>query len=484
MKRKSLLGNAAIYTIGEVLPKALGIFMLPIFTQYLSPEDYGILAYTNSVTMFLFVVSVLSLNTFLIRHYYEIDKADEESKKKLIGNTFSFLMLYNLVLLALCQVLGPSLLAASGSSVAFHPYFTLALVTNLFNVASVVPLAVFRIQERPLSYVALGASRSIVQYLVAWVLITRLDWGILGIYYSALFTYAAYTILYFYAIYSHGKFNLNIKQIKIGLLFSIPLIPGVISNIIIDMIDRVMLEAHVAMAEIGLYSIAYNLGFGVSVVTMGGYKAFEPTLFREFRKEGFESTYRTIKTAFIFLVAAASTTLALFSKELITLLTTPRFHSAFLIVPVVVLAAQLRAQGLIFSIMLIADKKTRTATGIILTGAVINILLNLILIPWIGIWGAATSTVASYLVINFLSIRACDKKGIISARDLVIKDWVVLAILGSSIYFVVYVLDPPVGILVGLIKFALLCILGTVTALIFGLHKQVPGLLARLRGSR
>jgi len=100
---KKVIRNISFYTIGSIIPKAIGFFLLPIFTRYLSPAEYGIINYTESVTLFLFAITILSLNTYLLRYVFDYKK--EEDRKKLIGNVFLFITIINCIMLAMELIL-------------------------------------------------------------------------------------------------------------------------------------------------------------------------------------------------------------------------------------------------------------------------------------------------------------------------------------------------------------------------------------------
>ena len=94
---QKLVKSTIYYSIGEIIPRIISFLLLPILTKYLTPDEYGIVSYTNSVMMFVFVIATLSLNTFVLRHYY--GSKDEYSRKELIGSTFLFIFGFNCVLI-------------------------------------------------------------------------------------------------------------------------------------------------------------------------------------------------------------------------------------------------------------------------------------------------------------------------------------------------------------------------------------------------
>ncbi len=439
MKRKNLLRSGAIYAVGMIIPKLMSIVLLPIFTRYLGPEDYGILAYTSSVIEFLFVFSVLSLNSYVLRFWMDFAPGDDAGRRRLIGAVFSFLCAFNVVIMAGGFSLGPLAVSGLGIQVPFFPYFALALISNFFNMTSVLPLAVFRLLDRPAQYVGLTVSRSLLQYGVAYVLVVHLGWGLLGMYVAQAGVYAVFSLLYLRVIWRHGSFTWDLGLVRKGLLFSLPLLPGVMSHLVIRLIDRLMLEAWVSLDRLGIYSIGYTLGFfSLMVLIQGGYKAFEPVIFQAWSRDGFEATWRRIRVVFVSLLLVAAVAVGLLGREFLQILTTARFHEAYRVVPVVALAACLRGFGLLFSILLVAAKRTTIAAAVVLAGAAVNVGMNLVLIPRLGILGAAWSSVAAYGIMAPLAYVACERLGILRVRDLLVRDLLALAagiaLVGAVVY--------------------------------------------------
>ena len=476
---RRVLGHAALYSLGEIVPKAVRILLLPVFTRYLVPEEYGILAYTSAVMAFLFSVSTLSLNTYVIRFYFDFAPEDEASRRKLIGNVFVFLALFNALLTGLAILIGPWILGASGVSIPFFPYFLMALGTNFFNVLSVIPLAAYRIKKQAGKFVLLSVSQAVLQTVVSLVLVVGFGVGLIGMYWSSLCVGASFAGIYFFVIYRHGTFTLDLRQIGRGLAFAVPIIPATISYLVIDMVDRIMLETHVALDRLGLYSVAYTLGFGMTVVIQGGYRAFEPELFQHYTRPDFPAIYDRIKRTFMFVVLVAGTALALFSPEVIALMTAPKFHEADTIVPIVVLAACLRAVGILYSVMLVAYKKTTVNTAIVIVAATVNILANLVLIPSLGIIGAAWSTVLSFAVLAPLSYIICERSGILRVRGLLVKDALAFLVAILAVWGTVYAWRPEGFVWSIVVKGALwLAVIGLLGA-IYGIWRDLPRLLSR-----
>src|SRR5262249_20918083 len=160
--KRRLVINSIYYTIGEILPRVIGFFLLPVLTRYLTPAEYGINSYTTTVMLFMFAIGSLSLNTFLLRNYYKVE--GEENKKKLIGNVFLLTQAVNAVLTVLQLLVFPWVLTLFKIQIPFHPYFELAILTNFIEGLSIVPMVIYRVQQNARLFVMLNASRTFLQF--------------------------------------------------------------------------------------------------------------------------------------------------------------------------------------------------------------------------------------------------------------------------------------------------------------------------------
>jgi O-antigen/teichoic acid export membrane protein len=446
VKRKNLLQSSAIYAAGMILPKLMSIILLPIFTRILDPSDYGILAYTTSIVEFLFIFSVLALNSYVLRFWMDIDPDDEQARRRLVGAVFTFLCAFNLVIQAVCFLVGPLAIQGFGVDVPFYPYFALSLIASYFSTMSVIPLVVYRLLDRPGAYVGLMLSRSLVYYGLAYVMIVHFDQGLLGMYLAQVITYGVFSFFYFGVIWRHGTFTWDLDIIRKGLVFSLPLIPGVLAHLMIRLVDRVMLEAHVSLDRLGIYSIGYTLGFfSLTALVQGGYQAFEPAVFQAWGRDDFAERWRRIRTTFIALVVVATVGVGLLGQELLEVLTAPKFHDAYRVVPLVALAACLRGIGLLYTLLLVAAKKTRESTVVVMVGAGVNVGVNLVLIPPLGIMGAAWSSVAAFAAMIVVGFLICDRSRLDRSRGPLALDMLAVAMGAALVVWVVYGIAPAVS---------------------------------------
>ena len=114
---KKLVKNTTIYALGDIVPRLLGFISFPILTRYLSPADYGIVNYVGTLTTFMLALGFLCINTYYLVFYYRCE--DDITRKKLLGNLTSFVILFNVFIVVLFVLFGPYFFSLLGSNISF-----------------------------------------------------------------------------------------------------------------------------------------------------------------------------------------------------------------------------------------------------------------------------------------------------------------------------------------------------------------------------
>jgi O-antigen/teichoic acid export membrane protein len=408
MSKKILLKNTVIYSIGEILPKIISFFLLPVFTVYLTTNDYGIISYTNAIMFVLLIISSLSLNTYLLRSYYLTD--DVLEREKLIGNIFTVILIFNIFLLIVSFIVGPFIVKCSSLKIPFYPYFSLSLLNNFFEIFSIVPLIIFRVKGNAISYVLVNSSRALLLFIITYLLIAHFGWGVMGNFYGRLIVNGFFSIIYILIILKHSKINLNFEILKKALKFSLPLIPGSIGFLLMNMSDRIILERYVSLSDIGVYSVANTIAFSLSIIIQGAYRSFEPEIFKEYGKENFKTFLEKLHGIFMTIVLGLSICLALFANEILIFMTNDDFVKGYVLIPIILVGIISMAQNTVYGTILIAENKTKISSYATIAGGIISILFNIFLIPHFGIYSAAFATSIAYFVMNIIVIKGITLK--------------------------------------------------------------------------
>jgi O-antigen/teichoic acid export membrane protein len=395
-----LVKNTIYYSLGEIIPRIISFVLLPILTTYLTPSEYGITMYTNSVMMFVFVIASLSLNTFLLKNYYT--QKDEDSRRELIGSVFLFVFIFNVLIVVLQVLFFPFIIDFFKINVPFKPFFLLAIFNNFFDVISLVPLVLFRVREDARGFLIMSLSRTILQFILIYVLVVIFKQGLEGSYYGRLYVNIPFVFIYFYYIKQNAKLKINTKLIRQALLFSLPLLPGGLSYLLITLSDRIILERFVSLDKIGIYSVATTLALVLNIVIQAFYKTFEPMLFKEYLNENFQETNLKLYKIYLFALFVGAFAASFFSKEFFLIATSGAFREAYEIVPFLIISVVISGINTYLNVLMIACDRQKMTSVILILSAIISVILNFVFIPYFGFYGAITASVSSFLFVNVI----------------------------------------------------------------------------------
>lgn len=386
--------NTSIFILGNIISQALAFFVLPVLTRFLPPEEYGIFNYTTSIQSFLLVISTLSLNSFVLRHYFEL--TDERERRRMFGTVALFVLVFNFLLLCAEFVLFPILITKYNVQVPFDPYFKLALVTSFLESLSLVPLAYLRVHKKAWSYFSLTTLSAISAIFLGLFLIVVHHQGVLGRYHGILYVDLLFASIYLFMIFKVAGFHFDFSILKQGLKFSLPILPAAFSSMAILALDRILLERYASISMLGIYSVGVALGTVILIIVRGFYYAIEPEIYSYFKRDDFNKKIITMKNNFLVVILLVGAMVIIFSKEIVIIMASSQYLASYTIVPFIVVASIFRGLEMIATTTLYAFKKTMYHPMIVGAALVINFVSNIILIPKMGITGAALAALLSF----------------------------------------------------------------------------------------
>ena len=444
------LKNTVIYALGDVIPKALAFISFPILTRYLTTEDYGIVNYVNSLTMFLLVFNVLGLNTYYLVHYHKCDT--DEERKKLFGTLSIFIFFYNVILLFIFSFAGGLFDKHFNSKIPFWPFIFIAVFSGFFNAFSLLPLASLRLKHKSFQFAIINIGKNIVQLLMTIILVVVVKMSALGVIYSILIANAVFFIYFSIYIYQNAVFQFDKAQLIKALRFSLPLVPGSLAYLLINLLDRIIIARFLSLSDLGLYGTAATLGFLINIISTGFYQALEPHIFKCYNQENFKKEFERIRRIFLVILLSVALGLAFLAKEFLYFMSNEGFHSAYLYVPIILIGGVFSGMNLLYATVITASGRTKVNSVNTIIGCLISIGTNFILVPWIGITGAAVAFTVAFAVIFCLSMTY-SHFSIFSIKEIIIcMIWL------SAIYFLVYYLNFSPSLYSILIKTITVCI--------------------------
>jgi len=390
--------HSLVYGLGVAASQLIGFFLLPLYTRYLTPSDYGVLEIFIVTQSILSIIFVMGLGSALFMSYFHYE--DEEDRKTVVSTALIFL-----TVISLCFSLVLIAIASKFSLLFFHStqytfYFQVVFLTLFFDTAIVIPLSIFRAREESKKYVMVSLVRALLAIGLNIYFIVILERGVLGILESGVITAGSLYAFLIPGIIKETKFRFSIADLKEMLGFGLPLVPGGLGTWILTVSDRYFLLFFSTSHELGLYSLGYKFGLIIQSLIVGPFTlAWGPFFWSTAKEENAKEVYSSVLTYFVLVAMFVALALSILSKEVLMIMATPPFYGAYKVIPLIALSYVLYGCYFILAAGFNLTKKTKYVPAIVGVGATMNLGLNFLLIPSYGMMGAAVATLISYLML-------------------------------------------------------------------------------------
>jgi O-antigen/teichoic acid export membrane protein len=397
---KFLLTHSSIYGIGTIVSQLVAFLMLPVYTRYLTPKDYGVLELINITTSILGIVITIGIARALSRYYYEYDNIQEQNK--VVSTTY---LTYSIIALS-CVLL---LLTLTGffatlildSSIYAH-YFKINFINLALGGLIDIGLMYLRITKKPVIYVSITITRLILLLSLNILFIVFLKKGVLGIFYSTLITRVIFAAAMTAAILLKTKLRFSLSLSIDMLKFSLPLIPATLANTLINQSDKYFVRYFFTIADTGIYSLARKLGNTIHLLlTMPFMMTYMPRRFEIMNKPDAQQIYSRVFKYYCAITIFAGLGISMLVPEILTIMATPQFYAAGKYVPLIVLSMIIFGFKYHFEFGILWSKKTKYYAYINIITAILNLITNIILIPRYGLWGGVWSSMIVLTIHSF-----------------------------------------------------------------------------------
>lgn len=391
-----------------MLARGLAFLLLPLYTRYLSPAQYGIVALTVTCTVVLGMLYPLGLRGAVSRTYYESGTVEE--RKERVGTLWIAMLVFAAVLALALDRIGQSLAAAALPEVPFHPYLRLAVWTAFLGVLGIVPLVLLQAQGRAVAYVLLTLWTALTTTAATVWLVVR-GGGAQGYLQGALIGAGLAAIPYLSLTIQQIRPVIRMNILMPALAFSLPLVPHTLAGWALEMSDRAILARLLPLHDVGVYSLGYQLGAAMGLVTTAFNAAWVPFLFSTLKDEGEKAHPKLARVVTYYAIALCFIGLgwSLLTEHTVTLIAGPEFRDAYRITPWVVGGYVFAGFYLIPTNLLFWRRRTQVIPLVTLAAGAVNVGLNLWLVPRYGAIAAAWSTLVAYAVLLILTWRSAQR---------------------------------------------------------------------------
>ena len=395
----ALTRSSVHYIISLVLTRGLYFLMLPVLTAYLDPAAYGLFDLITIMGSLVLVVASLEISQALGRFVPEV-RDDPDESRAYASTAFVAVvvgyMIFAVLTLAFADPLARWLL---GDSEQAH-LIRLAVLSYAALAFLYVQQAVLRGQLRSADYTRLSVLSAVVTLGAMLVVLIVLEGGVVHLLIAQ--TLGAVTGLTYGAWLTHRTitFRFDAARYREMLLFSLPFVPSTLGVLATQYIDRLAISDLMSLSDVGIYSVASRIALLVTLAMLGVQSALSPLIYSRFKDPETPGQIATIFRVTLVGGLMLYLLIGFNARHLVVLFSSPAFLNAAAVLPLLALAAFMRV-AYIFTPGLDIAKRTGLIAVLNIGSAVLNTVLNYLLIPVWGLEGAALATLLSALALIF-----------------------------------------------------------------------------------
>ena len=399
--------QAIIYSIGSISLQLVNFFLLPLFSNQFTTEQFGNLIVYQLIGTGLSWFLGLQIGSGLIRYYYSCNDSERDQYSRSIYS-FSFLINISISLLFFIIIKFPLIAENTNNQILI-----LVMSSQFIFFFSKLNLSILRIQKKAVRFVVLNIIQSVVYMTMTTIFVLHFDYGIYSIFYGQIISGIVVLSIFFIGFNYFGYLKLTFKTsyIKKALKFSIPLIPSNLTMWILNSSDHFFIKFIIGTSGVGVYGLSYKIAMIINMALIVPLKqAWAPHSFSNIDNlDLLKIQMNKLIVIFVALGSILLLILSLFISDILVLFAKPEYLEGIKIIFWVGLSyiamglSAFTANG--FHIV----EKTKLLPKYTLIAAISNIILNYFLIKLYGILGAAIATLIAFSIKTFLNVYNLQK---------------------------------------------------------------------------
>jgi len=405
---KGLFRDASLYSLSSLLARGFSLITVPIFTRILSPADYGALDLLTYVALLAPLVIGCALDQAVGRYY--LDSAVPAVEGRRIASTGLF---YNVIAFA---VVGVALLPAA-EYLANHwldgqvGAGTVQIVLAFMWIQSIFYIATNQLRYlfRAKAFAVCNIGNTIVSTAASFAFLVWFDLGVAGIFLGQALGQAIFSVVCIYLARDCYLAVFDLSLLRRMLRYSLPLVPGTLAFFLMQYVDRYILNEMRGLADVGIYGMGARIASLVNLFLMGFQGAWWPVVMKSFRDADAPARFRQVFEVYLFMTLTMLVVLSLFGKEVLLALTTPAFAQGFVVVPLLVLGAVMASIAAYFSYGIQIAEMNHLRMFLNLGALVVSVILNVLLIPLLGVLGAALANALCLALLALVSVAVSQR---------------------------------------------------------------------------
>ncbi|MBP5688462.1 MAG: lipopolysaccharide biosynthesis protein [Muribaculaceae bacterium] len=391
-RSSKFLKDLGIYAIGNLGSKIITFAMVAVYTHYISKSDMGYYDLCLTILFLIIPFVTLQLRDGAFRFLLETD--DGKQRSKII--TF----VYRTLIYGTAVSLVASLLLALFTSIDYVWYcFVLLIVMSFYEVVTQVARGL----GRNVDFVAAGIISSFGIGVFSILFVVVLPWGIAGIFIANILARVvalAYLEVRLKIVATYFKTDVDIKQVAHDLIkYSLPLLPGALCWWLTGSSDRWFINHFVGLEANGVYAVAFRFNSIILILATIFYQAWQETAILQYNSPDRDKFFSRVFNSYIGVLAILLTVYSFSLKIFYPVIVSSNYQESVYYLYPMGIAAVIFSLSAFFDMGYQCAKDTVSTLPAIVVAAIVNIVCNLLLVKYIGVYGAIATSIITYLVL-------------------------------------------------------------------------------------
>lgn len=435
---RDFLKNAFLLSATEVILNLKGLIMLPLLTKTFGAIDYGIWYQVSVIVSMIVPLVIMGTDQSLIRY---VSGKDQVYAKKAISTELTYVIILSLLFGIVLYAVSHPLAGAFFNGDANYQFVAICGYIILTTSVMSVLRQWYRVRNSVKTYSAINITQSFSNMFLA-IAIVILHGSILELVLVMASADAILAIILIsHIILTQGLAKPDPSLLMKFLKYGIPVMPAAYAMWVFNGSDRLMIGYFGTLTDIGIYSVAYGIGYFAISAIFGPIWMMYPVKATELYEKGEVSQINVLfnysMKAALGLIIPALFGLIVLATPLLLLLSTSDFISGAYLIPLIVIGYSFHMIGYFYNVSLGLVFKQKYEAYIMVFAATLNLVLNLMLIPAIGIYGAAIATIIGFGVQMILQVYIANRYLPLTFDwAFVVKSFISSALMGAIIYVI------------------------------------------------
>lgn len=384
------------FGVGGMLQQAISFVLLPVYTRYLTPADYGVLNLLMIAGLLTSMIPWAVVGPSLFRSYYDYETEEERSLAVSTGFFLSTAITGVLLLIGVLFSHPLSMLLTGDSEYAMLT--AIMLLGSALSTTNKVALVVFRAQKWSFKYTVVSTGSLFVSLGMTIYLVVFRRLNIAGVVFGSLAGNVVSAFLSLWMVRGYLRLAASRVEIRKMVSYGLPFIPADVISFTWNSADRLIIQAFFGPSAVGLYALAWRLGQLVSILVVQPFSLIEPAIiFSGEEDPRAKEFYARLLTYFLLVTTLVGLGVSLVANDVLRLMTSSEYWAAGHIVPWISLASVLYGARTLVSVGLALKRQTRWFPVSLAIGLALHLCLMFALLPVLGILGAGVSLSIGYL---------------------------------------------------------------------------------------